>query len=58
MINVSRLLRLNKEDLEESKELYDHQRWLWQQFSEGNYNGTLIIIRSNFGKRFAFYLPV
>ncbi len=49
------LLRLHGEDLEQGN-LENHQRWLWQQF-EGNYNGTLIIVRSNFGKEFAFYIP-
>ena len=29
---------------------------LWQEFV-GNYNGFLIIVRSNFGKEFAFYIP-
>jgi hypothetical protein len=55
MIKVSRLYRLNKEDLEQGN-LYNHQRYLWQLF-EGNYNGFLIILRSNFGKEFAFYIP-
>ncbi len=56
MIKVSRLHRLNKEDLESGKFLNDHQRWLREQF-ECNYDGFLIIIRSNFGKEFAFYIP-
>ena len=29
---------------------------LWQEF-EGNYNGFLIILRNNYGKEFAFYVP-
>ena len=33
------------------------QSELQQQFSDGNYNGTLIIVRSKFGKEFAFYIP-
>ena len=55
MIKVSRLLTLNGEDLCKDN-LENHQRWLWQQF-KGNYNGFLIIVRSNFGKEFAFYIP-
>ncbi len=53
--NLSCLLRLHKEDLERCN-LKKHQRWLWKQF-EGNYNGFLIILKSNFGKVFAFYIP-
>jgi hypothetical protein len=50
------LLRLHKEDLEEIN-LKNYQRLLWEKFSEGNYTGTLIFIRSNFGKEFVFYIP-
>ena len=57
MIKISRLLRLNKEDLENGKFLNDHQRWLKQQF-ECNYDGTLVIVRSDFDKEFAFYIPI
>ena len=56
MIKVSRLLRLDGEDLEQGN-LKNHQRQLWQQFSEGNYNEFLIILRSDLGKEFAYYIP-
>ncbi len=56
MIKVSRLLLIHGEDLNKGN-LENHQRWLWQQFSEGNYNSFFIIVRSNFGKEFAFYIP-
>ena len=55
-IKVSRLLQLHGEDLTQGN-LYNHQRWLWRKFSEGNYIGFLIILRSNHGKEFAFYIP-
>ena len=55
MIKISRLIKLHGEDLLYGN-LEDLQKWLWQQF-EGKYDGTLIIVRTNFGKEFAFYIP-
>ena len=49
------LLRLHGEDLSEGN-LKNHQRLLWEKF-EGNYDGTIVIIRSNFGKELIFYIP-
>ena len=51
-----RLLELDEKDLSQGN-LYIHQENLWRQFEDG-YDGTLIIIRSNFGKEFAFYIPI
>ena len=55
MVGFVCLLSLDRVDLEHGN-LKKHQKWLWKQF-EGNYNGTLIIVRSEFGKEFAFYIP-
>ena len=49
------LLRLNEEDLNEGN-LKEFQKDLWKDFCN-NYNGTIIIIRSDFGKNFAFFIP-
>ena len=49
------LLRLYDEDLDQVNFL-NHQRQLWKDFEKG-YNGTLVIVRSDFGKEFAFYIP-
>ncbi len=49
------LLRLHEQDLEQGN-LLNHQKWLSKQFGR-NYNGTLVIIRSNFCKEFGFYIP-
>ena len=55
MIKVLRFLSLNEEDLTEVN-LKNQQIWLSEQFKR-NYNGFLIIVKSNFGKEFAFYIP-
>ncbi len=55
MIKVSYLLNIHGENLSQGN-LKNYQRWLWKQF-EDNYNRTLIIVRSNLGKEFAFYIP-
>ena len=48
------LLGLCEEDLSQGN-LKNEQRYLWS-LTECNFNGTLIIVRSNFGKAFAFYI--
>ena len=54
MGQVSRLLRLTEEDLIQPN-LKTHQKYLWEQFKDG-YKATLFIVRTNFGKDFAFYI--
>ena len=55
MREFSRLLKLNEEDLIEGN-LKKHQKKLWKDYKDG-YKATLVIIRSNHGKEFAFYIP-
>ncbi len=52
---LSCLLRLDEEDLSIS-DLQFHQKKLWKDFENG-FIATLVIIRSNFGKKFAFFIP-
>ena len=52
---ISWLLKLDEEDLKQGN-LRTHQKSLWKNFEDG-FNGTLLIIRSNFAKEFAFYIP-
>ena len=52
---VLRLLILGGEDLSQGN-LKTHQRMLWEQFKD-NYNGTIVIVKTNFGKEFAFFIP-
>ena len=54
MRQVSRLLKLTEEDLIQPN-LKSHQKYLWDQFKDG-YKGTLVIVRTNFGKDFVFYI--
>ena len=49
------LLSLNKQNLKEGS-LQNFQTKLWEDFS-CSYNATLVIIRSNFNKKFAFFFP-
>ena len=49
------LLQLDEEDLSQ-RYLWIHQKNLWKQFKNG-YSETLVIIKTNFGKEFAFFIP-
>ncbi len=55
MRKISRLLTLDSKDLIKGN-LKIYQQQLWKQFKD-NYNGTLVIVRSNYGKDFAFFVP-
>jgi hypothetical protein len=48
------LIRLHEEDLSQG-DLTNHQRQLFEQFEKG-YDGTLVIVRSNFGKDLVLYI--
>ena len=52
--HISCLLQLDGKDLIQSN-LKTRQKKLWKDFKDG-FNATLIILRSNHGKKFAFYL--
>ena len=50
-----RLLGLDGEDLKEGN-LKTHQKTLWKDF-ENEFNATFLIVKSDFDKEFAFYIP-
>lgn len=49
------LLRLNQQNLNKGN-LENYQKKLWKDF-EDDYNGTIVIVRSNFDKEFAYFMP-
>ena len=52
--HISCLLQLDGKDLIQGN-LKTRQKKLWKDFKDG-FNATLIILRSNHGKKLAFYL--
>ena len=50
------MLRLTEENLKEG-DLEDFQEKLFEDFECSSYKGTIFVIRSNFGKEFAFFKP-
>lgn len=52
---VKCLLRLNEENLKHNS-VHEFETKLWLNFKD-DYQGILIIIKSNMGKDFAFYIP-
>ena len=49
------LLRLNMKNLKINN-LENYQKKLWKDF-EDDYNGTIIIVKSNYNKEFAYFIP-